>query len=516
MTPVGFVSSVLRRVFRYASSRVRIDTRSLAVFRIALGLLIVADMMLRARNFGFYYTDTGIVPADLAVRHTADNAFSVYFFTSDTTAIAALFVLQALVGLSLAIGYRTRAATVISFLLVVSLDHHNPFVLSYADTLFRLLLFWAIFLPLGERFAVDAVHSNRTPRGTVSGAIAALALSQMVFMYVVNGIHKSQSELWRSGEATPLIFGIDEMTFLLGDFLRQYPTMLEYGGLLWFYMLLGAWLLIVLPGRLRLLFVSLFIGGHLSFALTVRIGAFAYVALAGLALFLPAVFWRDLDAVGRRLGVADAISRTRSRCERFASWLPAFRLLPPRYAPLKRAVRTTAIGAILLALGVVTLVFALNFGAIVTDDGYDQRALNQAVSEAPVGAQIHSAAERVSITQPEWSVFAPHPRTTDRYYVFGATTVDGDRIDVFNDRPFTWDRPHDGQLQRQHDTYRERFFMNSIRRSNPGDELLANFGTHLCEQYAERGIELEHISMFEITERITAETIGNPEDRAVE
>ena len=486
------------------------------MFRVGLGALIVADMLLRSRSFGLYYTDTGLVTSELAARHTAEHAVSVYFLTSGTSAIAALFVLQTLVGISLAIGYRSRASSVLALLFVASLDHHNPFVLSYADTLFRLLLFWAIFLPLGERWSVDAVHSNGRPRGAVGGVFAALALAQMVVMYVVNGIHKLESELWRSGEAAPLVLGIDEMTFLLGDFVRQYPTALEYGGLLWFYMLLTAWLLVLLPGRARIAFGSLFVGGHLSFALTVRIGAFAYVALVGLMLFLPAVFWRDLESIARQAGVDRLPGRLRARGRRLASVLPAFRVVPQPYAAASTAV-TTGVGvAVLAALGVVAVVFVFNAGAVVTDGGYDQRALNDAVADHPAGTYAHSAAESVGITQPEWSVFAPQPRTTDRYYVFGARTADGERLDVFNDRPFTWDRPHDGKLQRQHDTYRSRFFMNSVRRSEPGDALLVNLGDHICRSYRERGTELTHISMFEVTERITAETITAPADRDTE
>lgn len=516
MTWKELTVSVYRRLRRYTGRCLRIDTRSLALFRMGLGLLIIADMLLRARNFGFYYTDDGVVPAELAARHTADHAISVYFLTSDPYAIAALFVLQALVGLSLAIGYRTRAATVCSFLFVVSLDHHNPFVLSYADTLFRLLLFWAIFLPLGERWSVDAVHSDGLSRRSVGGIAAAFALFQMVVMYVVNGVHKLESSLWRSGEAAPLVFGIDEMTFLLGNVVRQYPLVLELGGLLWLYMLLGAWLLVLLPGRPRAAFLSLFVGGHLSFALTVRIGAFAYVALVGLLLFIPAAVWDDVETIRRRVALGRVSDRLVSGGARLAVALPDVRVVPQRYSNVKTAAHTVALTAVVVALGIVVILFALNFGTIVTDDGYDQRALNQHVSEHTAGSYVHATAESVGIVQPEWSVFAPHPRTTDRYYVFGARTSAGEQIDVFNDRPFTWNRPYDGELQRQHDTYRQRFFMNSVRRAGQNDELPANFAEHICQQYRERGIELQHISMFEVTERITAETITAPEDRDTE
>ncbi|CAI50453.1 VKGC domain protein [Natronomonas pharaonis DSM 2160] len=509
-----FPSLLCRSVARgreYLVDCARIDTRSLAVFRVFVGLLVVADVFLRARNFSFYYTDSGVVTQALAQADTHEYAVSVYYLTSDTTLIAALLALQVFIALALVVGYRTRTATALTFLFVISLDHHNPFVLSYADTLFRLLLFWAPFLPLGERWAVDAVHAARTPRQSVVGAATFLALAQMVFMYLLNGIHKTESEAWQSGEATPLIFGIDEMTFLLGEFLGAFPTLLTYGGLLWFYMLLGSWLLFFLRGRLRLPLVALFVGGHLSFALTVRIGAFAYVALAGLVFFLQTPFWRDAGRLLRRLGIDTAGVVPRDRLYRFADTLPALRLLSGRYAVIRTGAYNAALAAVLVALALVCAVFLFNAGAIV-DDGYEQSRLNHEVEHTTGGEYVHTVAAGLGIRQPEWSVFAPHPRTNDRYYVFGAKTVDGQERDVYNDRAFTWDRPE--PLQEQHDTYRERFFMNSVRRAGDDAELPGRFGEHICTVYEEQyGIELTHISMFEVTEDITLETITDTDSR---
>ncbi|MES3517170.1 MAG: HTTM domain-containing protein [Natronomonas sp.] len=505
------LGAYIRHVGGYLTDCIRIDTRSLAVFRVLVGLLVVADVILRSRNFLLYYTDDGVVPEALAREHTSEYAVSVFYLSSEPSIIAVLFLAGLLLALCLIVGYRTRTVTALTFLFVVSLDHHNPFVLSYSDTLFRLLLFWALFLPLGERWSVDAVHTDREPRRSVAGLATFLALGQMVFMYFLNGVHKTESELWRSGEATPLIFGIDEMTFLLGEVLGAFPTLLTYGGLLWFYMLLGSWLLFVLRGRLRLLLVALFFGGHLAFALTVRIGAFAYVAMAGLVLFLQAPFWRDSHRLARCLGVDPWTIVPRKTAYEAAAVFPPVRILPARYDGLKRTADGLTRGLLVLGLVLILVVFLLNPGPIVTD-GYDQHRLNHEVAETTGGDHLYAVAEGLGVTQPEWSVFAPHPRTTDRYYVFGAVTADGDRLDVFNDRPFTWDRP--GRLQNQHDTYRERFFMNSVRRAGASGELPTHLAEHICTVYEdEHGIELSHISMFEVTEDITSETITDPTER---
>ena len=59
--------------------------------------------------------------------------------------------------------------------------------------------------------------------------------------------------------------------------------------------------------------------------------------------------------------------------------------------------------------------------------------------------------------------------------------------------------------------------MNSVRRGSVGGEVPAAYGDHICETYAdEYGIELSHVSMFEVTERITEDTIDDHDDRETE
>ena len=494
------------RAFLNLADCVRVDTRSLAVFRVVVALLILADLLLRSRNFSFYYTDDGVVPQSLAMVHAGENAFSVYYWTSDPTLIAALFVVQALFAIQLLVGYKTRIAMAVSFLLVVSLDHHNPLVLSYADTLFRLLLFWAIFLPLGERWSIDALHRDRAPRWTFVGAASALALAQMVTMYAQNGYHKynDDSELWQSGGATPKIFGLDEMTFLLGDYFRHIPTMLEYGGLTWYYMLIASPLLILLWGRPRMLLTFMFVGGHASFALTVRIGAFAYVAIAGLILFLQPQFWRDAATLVRAANLQDHVETAGNGVERvgrrIASVLPSV-VFDSSRQQLARAIGYKA--AIVIVAGsmvLLTLSAGVQFAGVADD------------SVGPTD-EIQEYQDRFGVEQPEWSIFAPTPRTTDRYYVFPARTADGEMYDVFNDRELTYDRPYD-ELQKQHDAYRERFYMNSIRRAGDDGAAPEYLVEHICETWAdERGVELTQVNVYEVIERIDRDSIDDPDER---
>ncbi|RQH03332.1 HTTM domain-containing protein [Natrarchaeobius oligotrophus] len=508
MNPLRTISRRTRGHLREATyvdlGAVRIDTRALAAFRIAAGLLIVADVLLRARNFTFFYTESGVVPQSVATEMTADNAFSIYYFTTDPTVIAALFVLTILVAVQLIVGYRTRVAIVLSFLLVVSLDHHNPLVLSFADTLFRMLLFWAIFLPLGERWSVDALHADAPPRPTVASLASAAILAQIVYMYVLNGYHKRESALWTGGEATPLIMGLDNTTFLLGDGMRNVPTLLQYGGMTWYYMMLFAWLLVLLRGNARTLFVAMFLAGHASFAITVRIGAFPYVAIAGLLLFLQTPVWDRLEALVRSVSLERfRLVHARTELERLGSRLPRARIDSETLGHVRTTVYTLALVVAVVSLLVVPALAHLPVAQSVDEeDGPKER--------------IDDRADAIRVSQPEWTVFAPHPRTVDRYYVFPAETEGGETVDAYNERPLTYERPHD-ELQKQFGTYRERFYMNSVRRGGPDDIVSETLAEHLCETWAEdHGEALSHVNMYYVVEDVTLETIDEPDERARE
>ncbi|MDY7080948.1 MAG: HTTM domain-containing protein, partial [Halobacteria archaeon] len=71
-----------------------------------------------------------------------------------------LFVVASVFALMLVVGYRTKVATVVSLVLLVSLHLRNPVILNGGDSLLRRLLFIGIFLPLGEQWSVDAFWSG--------------------------------------------------------------------------------------------------------------------------------------------------------------------------------------------------------------------------------------------------------------------------------------------------------------------------------------------------------------------
>src|SRR5262245_25258106 len=132
-----------------------VERRSLACFRIGLGLLLLWDLWGRAKTLREHYTGEGVFPRELAARMRPDSALFHAFLWSDRVDVqAALFGLFAVVALLLLVGWHTRVASVIAFVLLASLIRRNPYVCHTGDVLLKALAFWAMFLPLGVHFSL--------------------------------------------------------------------------------------------------------------------------------------------------------------------------------------------------------------------------------------------------------------------------------------------------------------------------------------------------------------------------
>jgi hypothetical protein len=445
--------------------RLAVDRRALAALRIALGLLLLADLVLRSRALVAHYTDRGVLPRE-ALRATygplAD--ISLHALSGGVALQVALFGLAGLAALTLTAGYRTRLAAVVSWLLLVSLHARNPMLLNAGDSLLRRLLFWGLFLPLGRVWSLDALRQDAAARSesdgrgpTVAGVATAALLAQVVLVYAVNAVIKLRSEAWLNGIAIRYVFGIDHLTILLGDALAGQGALLSALGYGWFGLLVLSPLLLLLTGWPRALLAVAFAGGHLGMAFTLRLGLFPLVSMAALLPFLPPRVWDLAEARLRGFVPSDSRTRVRNRAERLVAWLPAGPTLPDGLRASGRRAATVVVAALLVA---VLLWNGISVGAV------------------PAPAEVQDASE-----QYRWDMFAPEPRRTDGWYVAPATLPSGERVDAWNGGAVSWDPPP--ETASTFPTHRWFVYLLDLRRPG-GADLRDEFGAHLCRRTAVR------------------------------
>ena len=278
-----------------------LDLRSLALFRVGLSLVLFYDIIDRGRSLVAHYTDQGVLPAERAAEIFGRGIYaSIHFHLSESVfAVACVFGLAGLCAGALLVGYRTRLATILSWYLLASLQVRNDWVNGIAgDGLLMALLFWAIFLPLGERWSVDARRRADAPAGNGNRifcvATAALII-QLFVMYFSTGLLKS-GESWMDGSAVHYALHLGHFaspfTHLLREQAWAHPV-ITYATLV--FEILGPFLLLVpvfIPVT-RMLAVVLFIGFHTGLAIFLNVGPFPIICIAAWLALLPSALFDE-------------------------------------------------------------------------------------------------------------------------------------------------------------------------------------------------------------------------------
>ena len=482
-------TALAHRLPSAARRRLGVDARALAAFRVALGLLVVADLALRSRDLVAFHTDAGVLPRAALVDGPANPLhLTLYLVSGDAWFVALLFATTAATALAMTVGYRTRAATVATWLLLVSLQNRNPLVLNGGDVLFRLLLFWALFLPLGARWSVDARRREGSAASFVASAGSAALLLQVVVMYTANAAFKLSGDLWRSGDAILYVFSLDQFVVRLGDVLVGYPALLRALDHVWLAMLVGSAALVLATGWRRAALVPLYMGMHLGMALTMMLGLFPFVGVAALVPFLPPVVWDRLERAAADRGF-DARGGTALR------WLDD-RLPRVRVSDVPRWLSRAGRGAE-AALPAVFLVLVLLWN----------------LQGAGVDALPDEAEPAVEVTRTDqyWNMFAPEPLQVDGWYVVPARLEDGSRVDLWAGGAVRYDKPPD--VARTYPNARWRKYLVNLWRTR-NRWARPYLATYLCERWnAEHDVEVTSLTLVYVEQRTVLGAAEEPTER---
>ena len=402
-----------------------VDLRSLATFRIGLGALLLIDLSVRATDLTAHYTDAGILPrAALIEKFLSPWDVSVHLANGTAAFQAGLLLLAGLFALALLVGYRTRLATIMSWALLMSLQVRNPSILSHADHLMRLLLFWGMFVPLGARYSFDNRSSPGLPQRVVSMGTLAL-LMQVVFVYEFTWLEKWGTEWWPEGSALYYTLSMDQVVTQAGRALLTLPpewlralTYFTYG-----FELLGPYLLFipVRTGPIRTAVVCGFWCLQAGFGLCLQLGLFPWISCVAMLPFVPAWCWDHLLA---RVRVGVGWDR------RFMRGVTRFMTLvgiPMRTTPVELGLsrRGTVFAAFCLVY-----VFCWNLGSV----------LHWTNAAGPL-ASVRGVGRLLKLDQ-QWKMFAPFPLKKDGWYVIPGTLKSGRQVDLFRSgQPVEWEKP---------------------------------------------------------------------------
>ncbi|MBI3465419.1 MAG: HTTM domain-containing protein, partial [Planctomycetes bacterium] len=152
----------------------------------------------------------GWLPRTPAVLHT-------YFW---------VFVVQSV---SLLVGAASRANALCVFVWLVSFQNRNVLLLDGEDSVFRLIGFFLIFMPLGQAWSIDALVRPEITRRPASGWALRLLQVQMAIIYFAAAILKLQGDTWIDGTALYYVARLDDYfgRFPMPDLLFDVPILVK-------------------------------------------------------------------------------------------------------------------------------------------------------------------------------------------------------------------------------------------------------------------------------------------------
>lgn len=337
-----------------------VDPRSAGIFRVLLGTLLVLDALRHYGEVDFIYSIDGAFTNHYHLfRPTSGTLFSLFHAFSTRAELTVLFALGITCHLCLLVGYRARLFAVLSFLFVTSRDARIPLIENGGYVVLNLACMWACFVPLGQRFSVDAWRAswratkeltlddlNARLRPAAASAmtrsLAGLAVvMNLAVLYLFNVVNKT-GYIWREGKTVHYVLHIDRMVTGLGVFMREHMPLgvmkvSDFVVLAWEAMIC---MCIVSPRARRVtrpLAMVMMLLLHGTFGTAMRLGPFSWTLIVwSTLLLLPVHFdrlYRRYQARSRgcELGVdphspfAMAFARVVSRLDHGArvSFVPA-------------------------------------------------------------------------------------------------------------------------------------------------------------------------------------------------
>ena len=420
---MSWLKSVARRL---ALTYFAFDPRSLGLFRIALGAVMLTDLWIRYQGVDFWFTDEGFFPTR-AFRGIHAPLFSIFFHVTTHEGAVALMLLCAIVYACLAAGLATRLAQVLALVCVVSLNSRVFYLENGGNYVLNLLATWTLFLPLGRRFSVDAWLRARRRRRTGkepavdldrpvwSLAVLALLL-QFAVIYALNVLQKTGPR-WREGSAVYYSLHDEALITAFGVWLRELP----YGilqamshGTLWVEAAAVGLILCPLFSRhVRLAAVVLLPALHFGFGLCLELGIFTYSMMSFFLLLLAPEHWcwleRRLRGPAQVAAPAAVTAQTNGGEDRWRTLRSVGRWM---------AIPREAAVLLLIAAAVGDVV---NRNPVIPEEWrFRQPVLFHKIVEYPRNHQL-------------WRMYTPDPPKKIRAFVVEARTMDGRLVDPYSE-----------------------------------------------------------------------------------
>jgi predicted DCC family thiol-disulfide oxidoreductase YuxK len=144
---------------------------TLGLFRVFYGLLLLSYAILISSDLLTWYGDRGVLPLHLSKATPGGTGLNLLHYLPNTDlAVRSFFGLLIASAVCVTFGFKTRVASVLAYLTLVSFHHRNMMLLHSGDFFLRIVSFWMMFADSGRAFSLDRLI--RLARGKEPAAVA--------------------------------------------------------------------------------------------------------------------------------------------------------------------------------------------------------------------------------------------------------------------------------------------------------------------------------------------------------
>jgi hypothetical protein len=280
-----------------------LDLRSLAVFRIGLGLVILYKAFFRMVHADMIFGVRGLYSLQIMSDFWGNipHLPSIHLASDDVTFHFAVFAVEALTAIAFTLGWQTRAVTLLLFYFELSNNVAMYLNQDGADIYIGSALVWCCWLPLGRYLSLDSRRNLAPESNRICNWASAALVLQIVMIYWFAG-HNKTGAAWKAGTAVQWALNLDLKSTIFAEYLRSFFALNRAATYLTPYFEMSAVLLLVpfAVARIRMVLICAFVIFHLAFGVVFHIGALSFAASCIWLALIPTEAWDRLWRKTRR------------------------------------------------------------------------------------------------------------------------------------------------------------------------------------------------------------------------
>lgn len=259
---------------------------ALGMVRIAFGVMVLGWGLSFLPDLDVFFTSHGM----LARPATGAFEWGLFQHTGTYRTVLIGWLVLMLAAIALTVGWHSRAAALVVFVLVLSFQYRNPLIFNSGDALIRVQALVIALAPSGAALSLDERRRTGSFWSSQTRAPWPLRLLQiqLTVVYVATFAARMSGETWPGGTALSYALRLDDMRILpVPHMISESPLLMNVGT---WAVLAGELLIGILIWNRRCRPIAAILGTalHVAIMVTIAVGFFSPAMLLLYLAFVPA------------------------------------------------------------------------------------------------------------------------------------------------------------------------------------------------------------------------------------